>query len=46
MNRSNTKSFRAVATRVLAAAGLCIALSGCIVVPGGRPYYHPYHYWY
>lgn len=44
MNRSSTSRFLTVATRILAAAGLCIALSGCIVVPGGHPYYHPYHY--
>jgi hypothetical protein len=43
---TSTRRFRTIATRILAAAGLCIALSGCIVVPAGHPYYHPYRYYY
>ena len=32
--------------RVVAAAGLVLALSGCVVVPAYYPhYYHPYRYW-
>lgn len=45
MTQSKTRRFRTIATRIIAAAGLCIALSGCIVVPGGHPY-HPYRFYY
>lgn len=34
--------------RLIAAAGMVLALSGCIVVPAYYPnyYYHPYRYYY
>ena len=44
MTQPNTRRFRTIATRIIAAAGLCIALSGCIVVPVGP--YPPYRYYY
>ncbi len=28
---------------VIAALGVAILLSGCVIVP--PPYYHPHHYW-
>lgn len=28
----------------IAALGMAILLSGCVIVPVG-PYYHPHHYW-
>ena len=37
------------ATRALAAIGMLLALSGCVVVPAYYPrhaYYHPYRYYY
>ncbi|MBV8531880.1 MAG: hypothetical protein JO104_11215 [Candidatus Eremiobacteraeota bacterium] len=41
----------AACTRLLAAAGLAIGLSGCVVYPYHqydpyRPYYRPYYYYY
>ncbi len=39
-----TRRLRQIAVRVAAAVGLCIALSGCIVVPAGH--YHPHRYYY
>jgi hypothetical protein len=29
---------------MIAALGIAILLSGCVIVPAG-PYYHPHHYW-
>ncbi len=31
--------------KAIAAAGIAILLSGCIVVPVGGGYYHPHHHW-
>lgn len=31
------------AGRLALAVGLLVALSGCVVYPGGPGYYHPYH---
>jgi len=30
--------------RAMAALGVAIMLSGCVIVPVG-PYHHPHHYW-
>jgi hypothetical protein len=45
MNPSKTTSFRRASIRILAALGVCVALSGCIVAPYG-PYYRPYPHYY
>jgi hypothetical protein len=29
---------------IVAALGIAILVSGCVIVPAG-PYYHPHHYW-
>ncbi len=42
-----TLQVRKAATRgvtFVAALGMAIMLSGCVIVPAG-PYYHPHHYW-
>ena len=44
MSEFRTSRLRQVTVRVAAAIGLCIALSGCIVVPVGH--YHPHRYYY
>jgi hypothetical protein len=36
---------RSLILKVLGAAALAVALSGCVVYPAYRPYYHPYGYW-
>lgn len=40
----HARRLRQITVRIAAAVGLCIALSGCIVVPVGH--YHPHRYWY
>ncbi len=35
----------AKAGAVIAALGVAILLSGCVIVPAGPYYYHPHHYW-
>jgi hypothetical protein len=45
---ANTKLIRKAASRgakALAALGIAIVLSGCVIVPAG-PYYHPHHWGY
>ncbi len=44
-----TRLIRKAAARgakALAAFGIAILLSGCIIVPGGGGYYHPHHWGY
>ena len=45
MTQPRTLRPRHFIIRAAAAIGLCIALSGCIVVPVGHPFYHPYRYY-
>jgi len=44
---ATTQQIRKAAARgvtFVAALGMAIMLSGCVIVPAG-PYYHPHHYW-
>ncbi len=47
MTQSKAHRLRRLTVRLLAAAGISVALSGCIIEPLWAPhYYRPYHYGY
>ncbi len=46
MDRSKMAQWRRMSVRLLAALGVSVALSGCVIEPIGYPhYYHPYRYY-
>ncbi len=47
MTTSNQRRFAKLSVRLLAAIGLSVALSGCVIEPlYGPHYYHPYRGYY